>query len=295
MKHKVIDMEDRSRRDNLVIDGLSDVQGESKKDSESKARDFMQKTMKIHNAQKLCLSRVHRLGQYRPNKTRPTIIKFDLYKQREAVWNGRSNLPNKSSYSIKENFSKETDEARVTLLPIMKAARKLDYFAKLEGQRLILSKDEFSTIVTVDSLENLPSELKPENVFTPCKNNVTLFYSANSPHSNFYPCKFEENGKGYNCVEQYFVHKNAVCAGDNGIAQKVMKLEDPAAIKNCGKGIRPLDSDIKMENMKKFLRDTGSTTLAEANPHGSYWGIGMSIHNDKAFQGSWEGQNITGK
>ncbi len=309
LKHKVIDLEDRSRRDNLVIDGLSDSQGESKNDCESKARTFMQKTMKIHNAQKLCLGRVHRLGQYRPNKTRPTIIKFDLYKQREAVWNGRRNLPSKSPITIKENFSKETDKARVHLMPIMRAARKLDYFAKMEGQRLILSKGDFNAVVTMDTLENLPSELNPEKVFTPCKNNVTLFYTVNSPHSNFYPCKFVENGKDYNCVEQYFVYKNATCAGDNAIAQKVMKLEDPVAIKNCGKGIRPLDNDIKMENMKKgmslkysqneyllkCLRDTGSTTLAEANPHDSYWGIGMSLNNDRAFEGSWDGQNITGK
>ena len=151
--------------------------------------------------------------------------------------------------------------------------------------------------------------MTPDKIFTPTKNNITLFYSVHSPHSNFHRCTFTENGKDFNCNEQYFVYKNAIASGDNGIAQRVMTLDDPVEIKNCGKGIRNLEPDVKMENMKKGmllkygqnehllqkLKDTGNSTLAEANPYDAFWGIGMRLSDPKAFEGEWPGQNITGK
>ncbi len=173
------------------------------------------------------------------------------------------------------------------------------------------STRDINVTVTMDSLEKLPDELQPEKIFTPTRNNITLFYSKHSPHSNFYPCEFSENGKDYTSVEQYLVHNNARASGDETLASRVMKVNDPAIIKSMGKDISNIEPDTRMNNMKKGmllkygqnpdlldkLKATEGTTLAEANPYDMYWGIGLRITDDKAFEGpnSWEGQNITGK
>ncbi len=313
LKNKIIDIEDRQRRDNLVLEGISDSSGETSQVCESKARKFMKDELKIQNAGKVVIGRVHRLGTYKQNHTRPTIVKFDLYKQRNAVWNGRKNLPQNSKMGVKENFSKETEKARAQLTPILKIARKKGYFAKLECNRLIISDStrDVNVTVTIDSLDKLPDELQPEKIFTPTRNNITLFYSKHSPHSNFYYCEFSESGKDYTSVEQYLVHNNARASGDESLASRVMKVNDPAIIKSMGRDISNIEDDTRMNNMKKGmllkygqnpnllekLRATEGTTLAEANPYDKFWGIGLRITDDKAFDGSnsWLGQNITGK
>ncbi len=312
LKSKMVDMEDRQRRDNLVIDGIPDTANESSKNCEKNTRTFLKNTMHVNNSDRLMIGRVHRLGPYKENQTRSTIIKFDNFKHREAVWEGRKKLPNGSNIRVKENFSKETEASRAQLSPIMRMARKKDYYARLDAGKLIIRNRDKSVnlSVTVDTLDTLPPDLQPEKLFTPSRLMVTLFYSKHSPHSNFKRCKFTENGKDYNCVEQYFVQKNALAAGNTGLAERVMKEENPAVIKSMGKEIVNLDPDTKLENMKKGmtlkysqnedllqkLKDTEGTELAEANPHDDYWGIGLGIHDAKAFEKvNWNGQNMTGK
>ncbi len=86
MKNKLTDMEDRSRRDNLVIEGLSDTQGETPRQCEEKAKTFFKDTLKVNNADNLVIGRCHRIGKFDANKCRQTIVKFDRFKQREAVF-----------------------------------------------------------------------------------------------------------------------------------------------------------------------------------------------------------------
>ena len=135
----------------------------------------------------------------------------------------------------------------------MHIARKKGYFSKVEGNKLIVSNSTGVNVqCTVDSLDKLPSDLKPASLFTPTRGNITLFYSRHSPHSNFYQCKFIEDRKEFNCVEKYPVYHNALSVGDNKLANKVYYCEDPAQIKQMGKNIT-LDLDIKKEHMKKGM------------------------------------------
>ncbi len=312
LKNKMVDLEDRSRRDNLVIEGIPDCENETKQVCENKTRKFLNEKLQVKNSGKMALGRVHRIGPYKKNQTRSTIIKFDIYKQRDTVWEGRKNLPKGSRVRVRENFSKETESARAQLAPIMRIARKKNYYARLETNRLIVrDRDrDVNVTVTIDTLDKLPSDLKPEKIFTPTRSNVTLFYSKHSPHSNFYIRKFTENGNEYCCVEQYLVHKNALAAGDTRWASRVMTVQEPSEIKSMGKSITNIENDTRMENMKKGmllkysqhqdllqkLGDTEGTTLAEANPHDKFWGIGLGISDDNAFDPSkWNGDNITGK
>ena len=144
LKGRLVDLEDRQRRDNLVFDGIPDGPKETSVDCERKAKKNIQDKLKVPNANKLVMGRVHRIGPYKPNQSKPrqTIVKFDLFKHRNKVWDAKKNLPRGSANSVKENFSKETERARAQLTPIMKVARKRGYYAKLDGQRLIVSSHD---------------------------------------------------------------------------------------------------------------------------------------------------------
>ncbi len=310
VRQRVIELEDRSRRDNLVIDGLNDESKESSIDCEKKVVKYMKNSLKVENAEDISIGRVHRLGRFKEGKTRQTIVKFDKFKDREKVWSKRSKAPR--GKALKENFSKETEKERSILFPIMKAARNLKYFAKLEGNKLIVSNEntggDVNMSVTVDTLGKLPEELNPEKLFTPSDENSVLFYSKFSPHSNFYPCKFREDNTIFNSVEQYFVHHNAVSANDRVLANKVLNITDPAVIKSMGKGLT-VDLDTAKEHMRKGmllkyrqnallrlqLLTTGNRDLGEANPHDSYWGIGMRMSDKNAFKKTAWKDNWTGR
>ena len=137
----------RGMRDNLIIDGLPDSNDESTLDCEKKTVDFLKDTVKVPNAENLVIGRVHRIGPFKDNKCRSTIVKFDQYKHREQVYRKGKNLPTNGAHRIKENFSRESEKARGLLYPIMKLAREKGYFSKLEGNRLIV-RDRVSINVT---------------------------------------------------------------------------------------------------------------------------------------------------
>jgi predicted NAD-dependent protein-ADP-ribosyltransferase YbiA (DUF1768 family) len=48
------------------------------------------------------------------------------------------------------------------------------------------------------------------------------------------------------------------------------------------------------EGLLKQLRDTGTRTLAYANPRDKYWSIGTSPDTDVAKTGKWKGANKLG-
>ncbi len=176
IKSKVVDLEDRSGRDNLVIEGLSDVQ-----QCEIKAKKFFKETLKVDNADNIVIGRCHRVGRYSDDKCRQTIVKFDRYKQRESVFEKGKKLDPKGSHKVNENFSKETEKTISRLYPIMRAARSKGYFSKLEGSKLVVKDTKGTTglngTCTMDTLDKLPPDLNPAELFTVCKDNVTCYYT----------------------------------------------------------------------------------------------------------------------
>ncbi len=312
LKNKVVELEDRSRRDNLVVEGLSDEQNEKPADIETKTRTFFKDKLNIDTANKIVMGRCHRMGPYQAGKARPTIVKFDLTQQRARVWNKGMKLAANSGYKVKENISKESESAKRQLFPFMKAARALNYYARIEGNKLVVRSREkdINITCTVDSLHLLPEELSPSALFTPVKNGVTLFYTRNSPHSNFHECVFTENGNTFYSNEQYIKYRHAIAKGDYKLARRILGMVDPADIKElCKKAFLTMDEDIKQSHvkagmllkysqnpdLKEDLRKTIGTTLAEANPFDTYWGIGLKLWYDDSFdQDNWKGSNHCG-
>ena len=84
-----VDLESHSRRDNLIIEGVTEPQG---KENISATVMKIFSDMKIDHPENIKLQRVHRLGPKKDHQNRPIIMKFMWYKDRETVWSQKKNL-----------------------------------------------------------------------------------------------------------------------------------------------------------------------------------------------------------
>jgi ribA/ribD-fused uncharacterized protein len=139
----------------------------------------------------------------------------------------------------------------------------------------------------------------------------TFFW--NGPFSQWYPTEFTVDGVTYTCAEQYMMHQKAITFGDLETSQKIMETSSPHSQKKLGRSVRNFDAImwdgisydiVKRGNVAKFeqnpilmteLMETYPTTLVEASPYDSIWGIGMGVNEAKKTPKSeWKGENRLG-
>ncbi|XP_078575275.1 uncharacterized protein LOC144861327 [Branchiostoma floridae x Branchiostoma japonicum] len=145
------------------------------------------------------------------------------------------------------------------------------------------------------------------------KERFTFFWLKDSPFSQFHPSWFKVDDVMYCCAEQYMMYQKAVVFEDHEIGQQILETDVPPEIKALGRQVRNYDDDIwnahcqrvvKEGNRAKFTQNplllkkllaTKGTTLVEASPNDTKWGIGLHEKNPKAFNRStWRGQNLLG-
>lgn len=61
--------------------------------------------------------------------------------------------------------------------------------------------------------------------------------------SNFYPCKFEFNGKIFNFSEQCFMYQKAMLFNDFKIAEQILNETDVRKIKALGRKVKDFDEN----------------------------------------------------
>ena len=81
LKAKANDLKFRGLRENLLFHGLQETQNE---DCEQMIKQFIAEKLEIN--QNVTIDRAHRLGKPR-NRTRPIVVKFHSYKERELIRN----------------------------------------------------------------------------------------------------------------------------------------------------------------------------------------------------------------
>ena len=150
------------------------------------------------------------------------------------------------------------------------------------------------------------------NIATPTRDNITCFYSRNSPLSNHFPCDFVIDEVTYNSSEQYFTSQKAWYAKNKKIYHEIMQSRDPVKQKTLAKRIQ-LDDNWKKSapeimlkglrakfgqnpDLQQFLKQTGTTLLAEASLYDKYWGIGLDLQSPNIWQKqAWKGLNTLGE
>lgn len=140
----------------------------------------------------------------------------------------------------------------------------------------------------------------------------TFFWSG--PFSQWYSCGFIVDDMSFNCAEQYMMYRKAMLFNDVETAKKIMASRSPRQQKSLGRTVKPFDPNKWNEsargivftgNYAKFSQNplllealliTKGTTLVEASPYDTVWGIGLKADDPLALdRRTWRGTNWLGE
>ena len=178
IKLKTVDLEDRSRRCNLVFYNFPEVkQGESE-DCEKLILKLLD-SLDIMRDEQIWIERAHRLGRRKlgAEKPRPIIVCFSYFKQKQEIL--RNGIKFKTvSINFSEDFSRETLEEHKKLFKFgthakesfIDGSRSIKYF-KVAYKRLLVTyntnKKNPNSTTFVKSYTLRDIEYNPENWFVP--------------------------------------------------------------------------------------------------------------------------------
>ncbi|XP_037559130.1 uncharacterized protein LOC119436374 [Dermacentor silvarum] len=141
------DLEDRSRRDNLIFYGISDNPSETCAQSEKLVCELLSHHLQFQVPENM-VCRAHRLGSYTANKTRPIIMKFSCSKLKDKILALKSNLKS-TGVSVGGDFCRATRHSRKKLLEFAKASGQ-PYSLRLN--KLFLNKKCYVYCSTTDNV-----------------------------------------------------------------------------------------------------------------------------------------------
>ena len=140
LQAKVLDMQCRSMRDNLIFYKIPEAVGETDADCVQKVVDLIENDLEIENANRdIKLHRAHRMGKFDPSKIRPIVAKFAYYPDRENVRKNAGKSRGKA-IGISQQFPREIMEKRRNLVPVMKEARENGKEAYIAVDKLYIDK-----------------------------------------------------------------------------------------------------------------------------------------------------------
>jgi len=144
LEYKSIDLEARSRRNNLVFREHPESYRE---DCEMVIADFLETYLDI-DPSAIYVNRAHRVGQYKSDKIRPIIVNFVYYKDVEYILEKAYKLQG-TTYGINRDYPREITNARSRMWTQYKDAKKIRsnkvsiaYPAKLIINKQVV-RDEF--------------------------------------------------------------------------------------------------------------------------------------------------------
>ncbi|CAH1274709.1 Hypp5400 [Branchiostoma lanceolatum] len=130
-------LENQSRRNNIIVDGIPDSKEESWEESEQKVRVMIKEKLKL-DPRKIEIERAHRNGRFQPGeRPRPIVAKLLRFKDRLTILQNAKHLKGTGIY-INEDFSDAVRQKRKNLLPEMRAARERGNIAFLRFDRLVV-------------------------------------------------------------------------------------------------------------------------------------------------------------
>ena len=207
MKRQLTKIESKNLDRSLIIKGIA----EEYKENESTIIDKIHHTLsdimqgetpneKLLAVQHIAIKDCRRLGRYTRFRTRPISVEFVHKEGTNFILDNRFDLA-KGVYVDRE-YPAETERKRKTLLPILKAAKRLpDYKrqSRPEDDKLVLKGRPY----TVTMLNQLPDELNSFKVTSKENPSTVGFFGEINPLSNFFPASFTHEGVQYISSEQY--------------------------------------------------------------------------------------------
>jgi ribA/ribD-fused uncharacterized protein len=144
---------------------------------------------------------------------------------------------------------------------------------------------------------------------------IVPFFKKIYVFSNHYQCQFIVDNVQYTTSEQYYAVQKARFHGCHDVAENIMKMTHPGAMKSAanGRNLPGFNSEKWRQvagkimaigcyqkfsqnyKLREILLDTGHRELVEASPFDRVWGIGIAMDNphirDRRL---WRGDNLLG-
>ena len=133
---KLIELEDRSRRNNLRIDGIEEIPNETWEDCEIKIQELIKNKLKIN--EHIEIDRCHRLSKKKnQNRPRTIICRITKFKEKQKILKNAKLLKNTGIF-IYEDFCKDTMELRKELWQEVLEYRRQNKFAYLNYRSIVV-------------------------------------------------------------------------------------------------------------------------------------------------------------
>jgi len=311
LKEKMNDMENYSRRDNLEITGIDEHRGESVRDI---CVDLFKN--KVGITEDIEIVRCHRTGksddsqgvnshrrQYKQNGSRPILVRFRFYSDKEKILKKRARLKGTGIY-LNDDLSFESKRKRSNLVPILKRVREIDNKAHFRGDRIFFK----GRLYGENNIHDLPVDA--HNTCTKSSDGVTIFCGKFSKLSNLHQHSLTMDGRTWHSVEQYVQYNKAMSVGDREKAAMIVSTDDPQEAMHLGNSINTEHSAwsdnaaevieaallVKFqEPAYKLALQSTEDVIGESTQH-KVWGTGLSMGHQQAFDPRrWTGKNMMGK
>lgn len=142
MRTKLIDLESRSMRENLMFYGIQEVPSEN---CEHLVKQFCDEKLSI-DASSMIFDRVHRVGGESTRKPRPIVAKFHYYNERETIRKKGLDCSTQlktQNQGVGIQRPKAVRDARKNLYGIMKREQSLGKNARFIGDKLFINGREY--------------------------------------------------------------------------------------------------------------------------------------------------------
>ena len=140
INNKLSELEDRSRRNNLRVNGLEEDDEENWEESERKVKELFKEQLGVNN---VVIERAHRSGRKKRddgsrNKKRTVIVKFNSFKDKNLVLERfRSKKLWEKHIFINEDFSERTVILRKNLFKEVKELKERGINAKVIYNKIV--------------------------------------------------------------------------------------------------------------------------------------------------------------
>ena len=315
LKQQIEKVESYQRKNNLRIIKLKESSGEN---LEVRVTGLFNEFLHSENRfGPRTFKRIHRLGKFKKYSDRMVMVRFAHYKDKITALQAREALKKKYNIILTDDMSQQMDSDNRALYPIFAALRDLkkhdDQAAiqslKLRGDKLMLNDKSYG----VKDIGRLPQPFTLDNLFNVSRNGITGFFRSYSKLSNHFKCTFNVRDVAYTSMEQFLMYEKARVFNDQEKLYEIQKENNPVLIKQRGKEVKNFKQDVweseietilitgltakflQNEELLCFLKATGQTLLAEANPHDRLFGVGLSLYDKGLWnQDDWKGKNQLG-
>ena len=294
LQEKLLDLEYRQRRVNLLFDGIAESENERDTDTTKRLRDILKHIPGVKKD--FGVERCHRLGPPRKNSRfpRPIICCFSSYGDLSSILRNRKKLP--SGVFVSEDLPEEWVDRRKVLKPIFNAAKRQNGIKEktfLTKDKLVISGRAYSALTDcTPNYKNLETIIDLPNTCQRSNGRCTVFQGMHSYFSNLFMITFVLNNVIYNSAEQCIQAAKARLFGDNSALSAIMNEVNPYKIKKLGSRIQGFNIEqwkgeckniayqalyakfSQNADLKGILLATGTSKIGEATLD-DYWGIGL--------------------